>query len=492
MSSNHEAIAGQDNGQSFFETIKDQELELFGIRGLVGDLVEMCPVKGDKSRMTVDAIDRFAAKAWVLAGNELPPEYVHLMPEVDREREQEGSVRTSQKQDEAGKKQTRTSKVEQSMQDPDAESRTETPYDTPNQQEEIVQTVIAPDTSQLEAIMQEYDRQYAAQQAGIEVQRQQEKVVDESFITETTTRDSTELHTADIIQLERTVQAVQEAPVDLVPPVSSDVFVMHNETSVLEAAAQDEYVTDPQEIIATGWSEDSGTDINLSDVQADVLTQNFDTEFQTSEMLERWTDFSSEFEEFQAEALDGQIEGLFAAEYAELSDSAVRTTQELQSDIEQGVSAEDIKPPALLDVMARSVEESIERGPERAEATQKAFDEVQLLTEDLALALLDTETSEEQRELLQQQLEKHIASLMELLEKPVSETVIKRMAERLVQEKLQEIILLQVELSADKGTREHKYFKDDLLWARVKLNSESIAQYVGSFAVARSQFAIAA
>lgn len=73
-----QSLPEQDQ-QSFFDRISDQEITIAGYTGIVKDLVKLCPVRDDKNIMTSEAMDEFAAKAWVASGNELPEGYTHLL-----------------------------------------------------------------------------------------------------------------------------------------------------------------------------------------------------------------------------------------------------------------------------------------------------------------------------------------------------------------------------------------------------------------------------
>lgn len=215
--------------------------------------------------------------------------------------------------------------------------------------------------------------------------------------------------------------------------------------------------------------------VELSDVAVEnhlewMIADKHENESEGAAELEVMTAFEGMhalepvFDEAETQAVDEQIELVFAADYKSPSgfDGMLSET------IEQ-----ERRPALTAEILTLSAERMAERQPEKTEALSQAMGRLEEYVEEV-VELLDKSIAEGEIIEARQRLEDAVRELFVLLEKPANEKIIKRIAERLIQEKVQERAILQREQAVDNGTREQKHFKDDLLW----LGSSYIRHYL--------------
>lgn len=454
MSSGHEAAAGP-GGQSFYETIKDREVELFGVKGLVRDLVEMCPVKDDPSRMTAEAMDRVAAEAWVLGGNELPEEFQYLVAE-DGDKAEQHSPADKHVEKTAPEKDARQNEKTTEKPGLDQVSLAEVEQEHPSElntvtehairinsdiagesqaktQEDVAAPIISvPDEAQLEAVVHFYDELYADEQRSRYEEQAAPTASYESIAVHDDTSDS---------------ETVREA-------AETYSLAVHSEPEAQEQFAVADNFELPAVVAASETAaeyEESSRELEIPDAAIQVEAVQSDGVIEDMPDVEAEMYFPSEFSAEEAAELDEQLGFDIPPSTAAEADNA-----------------DAVESKSTQTDFVEIVRDHIEALPEeKAEEAQEAYSALQKL-EELAVRVaelqLAAEQSPEETERLQQEMIGYAREILIILGKDPSDRMARRFVERIIQSEICKQ-LQNRELAAERqGTHENKHFLDNLRW----------------------------
>lgn len=79
---NHNAnvLQAEARPTRLFDALAETEHTIFGVTGTLEQLIKICPVAHDSSKMTPEAVDDFTMKIVQTSGYEVPEEFTHLIP----------------------------------------------------------------------------------------------------------------------------------------------------------------------------------------------------------------------------------------------------------------------------------------------------------------------------------------------------------------------------------------------------------------------------
>lgn len=253
-----------------------------------------------------------------------------------------------------------------------------------------------------------------------------------------------------------------------------------SESSVVEASF--DLLPDLPDITAESYDWFAQQELALPadlDQEIELFWRDQQAQAVESSYLESAPDFASEFSDAEAAELDAELgfEPILVVPVEKRADT-------------QGI--ESVPEPEFAEIVRAQIEDMSER---EAPKMQEAFAELEII-EKLAVEFADIQfgndnPDSQKLEELQEQLLEHAEKLLALMDKKSDKRMVKRFVERVIMSELESRSEARRK-AQEKGTHEQKLFEDNLLWARAKSSSENIAQYVGSFAVARSRFAHAA
>lgn len=461
--------------QSLFEYAKDQEFEFAGLRMPLRDLIQLCPVKHDESRMTPEAMDQFTLKIYEASGQEVPEQFVHLL-EIRQTKQTEGlekeqDTKIAEKTDsnverdrdniQKGDDADRTNgpeiiKKDIARGDIGAESQEDSEESThglniiieadgwiaeemqvPKQEQKIREAVVEPSEDKLAEVVAHYDALYRQMQQEV----RQEGVEWNGAVAQE--ENATELQNSELTETTVPVEAVpvSNAKNDLadLPKAEAiggkvdDLVLLQHELSELSEAAEDE---DGLEAPETAEKTDIKTEMQL--VIGQVITK---------------------YESVLAAepALDQKLDELFVAvpETAAMSGNEVAVT--IQT-----------KPISVL--VHERIEAIPEESKEQKEQAVQVFTELEALSvriADLEIVQFGQEVqSQENIRELREKMVVSVRQLFELLEIEAEDELVQRFVDRLIIERLEELKAEVLEEFSDEGTHEHKIFEDNLQWLR--------------------------
>lgn len=443
--------------QSLYEYSADREFEFAGLRMPLRDLIELCPVKDDASRMTTEAIDRFTVKVYQASGEAVPAQFSHLLEveaelRSDKSREHAKQSEVQDKPRKAERAEPKAAKTEDLApnltidtvrEDVTIEQDTEVlvvadqaiarETHNPKQDQAIHESIFAPSEEKLAEIVARYDAfQQDLQSENTEIQ-QAEGV-------ETIANTSQKYETVTVYETPGGVEQIDTQMVVADESVGQEqVINNHEDVLILSNPATFEAVTEEK-------LQEPPVDARL-----DIIIARYETQ--------------------DDPVLDKSLETLLAL--------AVATPE---SPIEQ-------HPATMTALMQNRIEAMPDNQPEKKQQAEVGYEAIKELAAQIAEIEVSSMDLEWQPETdiaeLKDELTLSVRQLFELLDIPAEEEVLKHFVNRLIIEQLQEMKIKMSVESWDKGTHERKLFEDNLQWLKTAANPQAwLIPLIGRLAVA--------